>query len=376
MNLPESSLMLNAIADFYSSLSLYPVSPNLSPGFLRSSLPLSPPEKPLPLSSILAETFTKIQSGAVQWQHPFFFGYFPSSMSHSTIIAEMYANAFQTRGATWKDSPSQTELEVVVVDWIVKMMALPTKFLMKNEGGGYICTSVTHGYFNAVTMAKYKKLKQLGLDYSSPVKFKFVAYFTEPAFGWSEKALNLKEIKHQRKIPVYYKEAVGNYEANMEEFEEIIKKDVENGLIPFFCAATYGYTATCGFDDAGLFGKLCKKYGMFLLADAAYACSYLLLEECRDKFKGLEELDCIILNFSKNMMISNVGTIFYINDKKLLQETFCSEKTFSKNEEISLDKEEKNVINFKDWGPGCSRKWNSLKIYFLIKHFGVKGLQE
>ena len=367
MNLPQSLQFLDAIAQNYSSITQYPVCPKVDPGFLREALPSSAPEKPLPMSEIINEVFEKIQAGAVQWQHPYFFGYFPSSMSHSTILAEMFANAFQTRGGEWADSPAQTEVEVVVVDWVAKMMKLPEKFLMKNEGGGTICTSVTHGYFNAVTVAKHKKMKELGLTYSSPEKFKFSAYFSEPAFAWSEKALNLKEIKYQRKIPVHFNEKVGNYEPNMEEFESIIEQDVKDGLIPFFCAATYGYTATCGFDDVEAIGKLCKKYGMFLQADAAYACSFLILEEFRHKFTGLDYLDCLIVNFSKNFMISNVGTIFYINDKKLLTETFCEDP--SKNLENS-------VINYKDWAPGCSRKFNSLKIYFLIKHFGVKGLQQ
>ena len=367
MNLPESFQFLDKVCETYASIDKYEVCPKMEPGFLREALPKQAPENPLSMSEILIETFDKIQSGAVQWQHPYFFGYFPSSMSHSTILADMYANAFQTRGAEWKDNPAQTEVEMVVVDWVVKMMKLPDKFLLKNEGGGVICTSVTHGYFNAVTIAKYKKLKELGLDFSSVEKFKFSAYFTEPAFGWSEKALNLKEIKYQRKIPVHFNKTIGNYEPDYEEFEEIIKKDIKDGLIPFFCVATYGYTATCGFDNAEVIGKLSKKYGMFLLADAAYACSFMILDEYRYLFKGLEYLDCLIVNFSKNFMISNVGTIFYINDKKLTIETFSADET---------SKIDEKVMNYKDWGPGCSRKWNSLKIYFLIKHLGVKGLQE
>ena len=368
MNLSESLQFLNAVADTYASLTQYPVCPKVEPGFLRETLPPSPPEKPLPMPEIIKESFDVIQAGAVQWQHPNFFGYFPSSMSHSTILAEMWANTWQTRGGDWEDSPSQTEIEMGVVDWVVKMMGLPEKFLLKNEGGGTICTSVTHGYFNAVTTAKHKKMKELNLSYSSPEKFKFAAYFSEPAFGWSEKALNLKEIKHQRKIPVYFNEKVGNYEPNMEEFEKIIEQDVKDGLIPFFCAATYGYTATCGFDDVEAIGKLCRKYGMFLLADAAYACSFLILEEYRHKFTGLDYLDCLIVNFSKNFMTSNVGTIFYINDKILLTETFGEDST-------KFPQKPPKAINYKDWAPGCSRKFNSLKIYFLIKHFGVKGLQ-
>lgn len=360
----DSKKFLNFVADTYASLDKYEVVPKVEPGFLRDYLPKSIPKSPLSFSEILLE-IEKIQSGALQWQHPYFFGFFPSSMSHSTIIAEIFANTFQTKCTEWKDSPVQTELEMVVSDWVVKMMGLPSKFLMRNEGGGVMTTSVTHSYFNAATVAKYKKLKELGLDYSSEKKFKFVAYFSEPAFGWSQKALNLKEIKYQRSIPVHYKESVGNYEPDMKEFEEIVKKDIEDGLIPFFCVATYGYTATCGFDDAEEIGKMCKKYGMFLLADAAYACSFMILEEFRHKFKGLDLLDCLVVNFSKNFMISNVGTVLFINDKKILKETFAVEKN-----------SEENPFDYKDWFPECSRKWNSLKLYFLIKHFGVKGLQE
>lgn len=359
----EPKKFLNFVAELYNSISKFEVCPKVEPGFLRDCLPKTVPEKPLSLPEIITEV-EKIQSGALQWQHPYFFGYFPSSMSHSTIIAEMFANFFQTKCTEWKDSPIQIELEILVADWLAKIMGLPDNFLRKNEGGGVMCTSVTHGYFNAVSVAKYKKLKEMGLDYSNEKKFKFSAYFSEPAFGWSQKSLNLKEIKYQRKIPVYFKENVGNYEPDMKEFEEIIKKDIEQGLIPFFCAATYGYTATCGFDDVEAIGNICKKYGIFLLADAAYACSFMILDEFKYKFKGLDLLDCIILNLSKNFMISNVGTLFYINNKQILKETF------------SITTNENQDFDYKDWVPECSRKWNSLKIYYLIKHLGVKGLQQ
>jgi aromatic-L-amino-acid decarboxylase len=366
MSLRElSSKLLNRICEAYSSLATLPVFPPVTPSFLRSSLPDSLPEEGINEEEIINETFDKVVPGLTLWQHPSFFAYYPSSMSHSTILAEIWSTAFGSKGGKWEQGPSQYEVEKVVGNWLRKILDLPEKF----ENNGAICPSVTHGYFESIHIAKHKKLNSLSISYSSPLKLKLVAYFSEPAFAWSDKALRLKEIAHTRKLPVFFDEKQGNYSINYEDLEIIIKRDISEGLIPFWCAATLGYTATCGCDDLQKMGEICKKYDIFLLTDAAYLCSYMLLPEFQEKWKGLEYVDCLLVNLAKNWMIGNVGTFMFLGENRSIQEAFSSFETtkYDKHPEIN---------SFENWGTGYSRKWISLKIYFLIKSLGVEGLQQ
>jgi glutamate/tyrosine decarboxylase-like PLP-dependent enzyme len=363
MSLPHlSSLLLPPLCSSYSSLPSFPVVPPVLPSFLRARLPTSLPEEGIEEEEIIKETFDNIFSGLTHWQHPSFFAYYPSSMGHSTILAEMWSVAFGSKGGKWEQGPSQFEVEKVVGNWIRKILSLPEKF----ENNAVICTSVTHGYFESVHIAKHKKLSSLSSSSSSPLKFKLVAYFSEPAFAWSDKALRLKEIVHTRKLPVYYDSSKGNYSINYENFESIIKKDIADGLIPFWCAATLGYTATCGCDDLEKMGQICKKFDIFLLTDAAYLCSYMALPEFNEKWKGIENVDCLLVNHSKNWLIANVGTFMFLGESQSIQNAFQS---FEETNKLQGD-------SFENWGTGYSHKWNSLKLYFLIKTLGVEGLRE
>lgn len=366
MSLPHlSSLLLPSLCSSYASLSSFPIVPPVAPSFLRTRLPTSIPEEGINEKEVINETFDKIFTGLTHWQHPSFFAYYPSSMSHSTILAEMWSVAFGSKGGKWNQGPSQFEVEKVVGNWMRRILNLPEKF----ENNAVICPSVTHGYFESVHIAKHKKLASLSSSSSSPLKFKLVAYFSEPAFAWSDKALRLKEIAQTRKLPVFYDNSKGNYSINYEEFDNLIKKDLADGFIPFWCAATLGYTATCGCDDLQKMGEICKKYDIFLLTDAAYLCSYMALPEFSEKWKGIENVDCLLVNHSKNWMIANVGTFMFLGESQSIQNSFKSYEEFDNNNKLQEE-------SFENWGAGYSHKWNSLKIYFLIKTLGVEGLRE
>ena len=162
----QFSEFFSQICENYDNLCELEVIPKVNPGFLRDSLPKSIPLTGISFQEICQETFEKIHKGATQWQHPAFFGYYPSSMSHTTILAEIYANAFQSNGSLWKDCPSQTELESLIVDWLISIMNLPSEFSFNSNGGGHICLSATHAFFDSIVVAK-SSIKSFSLVKSS-----------------------------------------------------------------------------------------------------------------------------------------------------------------------------------------------------------------
>ncbi|CAK65709.1 unnamed protein product (macronuclear) [Paramecium tetraurelia] len=352
----------------------YPVVPQVQPGFLRQQFSEQPPLEPESLDSILKETETKIFPGLTLWSHPNFYAYYPSNITHASIIAEIFASAFGTPGFQWLASPAQTELENIVVDWVVYGLDLPNKFLMKNQGGGTIAGTVSDAIFISVHVAKRRKMKQLKINTDSAQICKFVGYYVESAHACATKALHLKDIYYQKKLPVIFNEELQNYVVDLQKAIEIIEQDIKDGLIPFWLSCSFGTTGTCAFDPIDKLGEICQKYQIWFNVDAAYAGSSWLINEYREKAKGLEFADSIEINFAKLMMCGLTGSLFYVNDKSELAEAMGNKIDF----EIYKNKFTDNydVWDYKDWQVALGKRFNSIKMFWMIKSLGLNGMKE
>lgn len=160
--------MLTLIKSTYENLEKTPVCPSMELGDLVNSLPSEPPQSGCSFDEILEETRTKIAPAITHWQHPKFFAYFPSTISHPTVLADMFATAFHSPSFTWNASPAHTEIEFVVVDWVAKMLKLPECYQLANQGGGTISASVSDSFHLTVHAAKLRKLQQLNLTLDHP----------------------------------------------------------------------------------------------------------------------------------------------------------------------------------------------------------------
>ncbi|KAL4471143.1 hypothetical protein ABPG72_019085 [Tetrahymena utriculariae] len=372
----QGTKMLNLIGEIYDNLDQIPVYPNIKLYDLKSQISEEPPQEGSTFDEILEETKNKFVPAITHWQHPKFFAYFPSSISHPTILADMFASTFHSPAFTWNASPAHTELEYVVVDWIAKMLDLPPQYQLKNSGGGAISVSTSDSYHLAAHAAKLKKINQMKLDPLSPEILKFSSYVFEHTFNTVEKALRIKDINYIRNIPVYFDDQKKNFLPDMVKLEAQIEEDVKNGLHPFFISATYGTTPTCANDPFDQIITLSKKYEMWLNLDCAYAGTTWVCPEYRSLRPQnlLNEVDSLQINFAKLGMVGNVGTLTYVQDKK----TFTS--AFKKDQGFEITKNaysgSGDAVDAKDWMIGFGRRWNALKFYYNLKAFGVKGYQE
>ncbi|EGR32369.1 tryptophan decarboxylase, putative, partial [Ichthyophthirius multifiliis] len=314
--------MINIICNLYENLENFKVFPQIEIGHLRNSLPSSPPQTGEDLTQILSDTKNIIFPCITQWQHPNFFAYYPSSVSHATSIAELFASTFHSPGFTWAASPAQTELENITVDWVAQMLNLPEVYQLKNEGGGTISMSVSDAFHLVIHAAKQRKIIDLKIDNYDPKIFQFSAYYFEHSFVTCEKALTLKEIQHTRIIECYYDKEKKNFQPNIKVFKQVIQKDVENGLIPFFCLATYGTTSTCAVDPFDDIIDICKQYGMWLNLDSAYGGLTWVCPELQMKKhqQVLLSVDSMQINFSKAGLIGTIGQLLVYKDIKNLLE--------------------------------------------------------
>ncbi len=369
----SGSKMLSLISEFQEKHSTFPIEPNVKPGFLSTQFPDSPPQEGTSLENIFYEMQTYIQPGLVLTNHPMYFAEMSGQISETTILSEIFINAFHTPGFSWEASPSQTELENILTDWFVELMNLPEKFLIKNEGGGTLSTSTTHSYFHSINVAKYKKMEELNLDFTDERTLKFVAYYPETNEKKAKKAIKLKEVHLSRKIAMVYDENQKNYHISYEELENKIKEDIENGLIPFWCDSSFGSEGVCNYDDLELVGFLCEKYKLALNVNANWGGLFLMLQEFKGKFnKGLEKADFIMVN-GRYLMGGGYSSFTYFSNKELFKKSLGGLMGCPM---IDLNLKKKNVMHMKDFSIGFGKRFNNFKFFFLLRRLGAEGIRK
>src|SRR5439155_6533664 len=120
--------VVDLMADYIEDIERHPVLPSIAPGTVSGQLPTTPPNDPETLDAILGDFLRLIEPNATAWQHPGFFAYFASTASGPGILGEMLTAGLGQNPMLWRTSPSGTELEQVVVDWLRRALGLPDMF--------------------------------------------------------------------------------------------------------------------------------------------------------------------------------------------------------------------------------------------------------
>lgn len=221
--------------------------------------------------------------------------------------------------------------------------------------------------FNTVHAAKKRKMKELGITLTDPRILKLVAYYPSHSFQAAEKSLMIKDIGHTRIIPVYFDEKVKNFQPDLEAFKKMLEEDIKEGLIPFWLSLTLGTTPSCAYDPLIPFMEVAKPHNMWINVDAAYAGASWVLEKFRNHNAGLELADSILINCAKFMLIGMNGAVIYVKDKKEYQQSFKMEiKAIVSNAYSGRE----DCTDYSDWYVGFGRRFNALKLFYVIKYFG------
>ncbi|HFE63008.1 MAG TPA: aspartate aminotransferase family protein, partial [Caldithrix sp.] len=256
--------LIDWIADYYQNVESFPVLSGVKPGEVRAGLPEHAPQQGEPFAKLMEDVNRIILPGVTHWQSPNFFAYFPANTSGPAILGELLSAGLGVQGMIWATSPACTELETHVLDWLVEMMALPEKFKSTGTGGGVIQDSASSAALCAVITAREK-----ATNYRSNARGcngELVAYASAQAHSSIEKAIKIAGIGSQnlRLIPVD-----SEFAMQPEALEKQITRDREDGLLPFFVAATVGTTSSNAMDSLKEIGELSRKYNLWMHVDAA-----------------------------------------------------------------------------------------------------------
>ncbi|KAF9738943.1 hypothetical protein PMIN03_005300 [Paraphaeosphaeria minitans] len=369
---------IDEIVQYYDTVAERPVLPNVSPGYLRPLLPAGPPEEGEPWSAIQADIDKIIIPGLTHWQSPKFMAFFPCNSSYPGMLGEMYSSAFNAAAFNWICSPAVTELETVVMDWMAKLLALPDCFQSAGEGGGIIQGTASEVVLTSVVAARERLIRRkLGdmpqgderMDKAADLRGKMVALGSEHAHSSTQKAAVIAGTRF-RIVPA---PRSANFSVTGKALRTTIEELKAKGLDPFYFTATIGTTGTCAVDDLEGIAEVAQDYpDLWIHVDAAYAGSALICPEYQQLCPPIAHFDSFNFNLHKWLLTNFDCSAFFVKRRKDLIDTYSITPSYLRNEftESGL------VTDYRDWQIPLGRRFRSLKVWFVLRTYGAKGLRD
>ena len=358
--------VIDWVAHYLETLEQYPVLAQVEPGAIRDHLPDTPPRAGEPLEAILADLDRIILPGITHWQSPRFFGYFPANASPPAILGDLVSSGLGVQGMLWSTSPACTELETHVLDWLVDLLGLPPAFSSSASGGGVIQDTASSATLCALLAARERTTdfatNRTGVD--RPL----TAYASSQAHSSVEKAIAIAGVGKDRLRLI---EVDDHFAMRPDMLERAIRADLDAGLTPFFVCATVGTTSVTAIDPVPAIGEICKHHGLWLHVDAALAGSAAICPEFRWVHDGVELADSYCFNPHKWLLTNFDCDCLYVADRETLIRALSVVPEYLRN----VATESGAVFDYRDWHVPLGRRFRALKLWFVLRHYGVDGLQ-
>ncbi|MFV0267742.1 MAG: pyridoxal-dependent decarboxylase, partial [Draconibacterium sp.] len=362
----EGKKIIDWIADYYENIEKYPVLSQVKPGEILSSLPENPPFHGEPMSAMMKDLDEKIIPGITHWQSPHFYAYFPSNTSFPSILGDLVSSGLGVQGMIWATSPAATEVETRVLDWLAQAMGMPEKFMSGSTGGGVIQDTASTSALTAVIAARERATKSESNE--TGVRQKLVAYISTQTHSSLEKAIKMAGIG---KANLRLIEVDAQFAMRPELLDEQIQKDKKAGLLPFFVCGALGTTSSNAIDPLRKIGEIAQRENCWFHIDGAMSGTAMLCPEFRNFMDGAELADSFVFNPHKWMFTNFDCDVFWIGKRNELIHTFSILPEYLKNKAT----ESGAVFDYRDWHVQLGRRFRSLKLWFVIRHYGIEGLQ-
>jgi aromatic-L-amino-acid/L-tryptophan decarboxylase len=353
--------LVDWMADYLIQKENYPVTPQIQPRAIFDQIPDSAPEKGESFDAILEDFKEIIVPGMTHWQHPAFFGYFPANNSEPSILAEMLMSTLGAQCMSWLTSPAATELEERVCDWIRDAKGIDKSWK------GCIHDTASTATLSALLAAREKATNYQINENGFQGNEKFRVYSSSHVHSSIDKALKIAGIGLNNLVRIPVDE---NFSMIAEALEKAILEDLENGFHPLCVVSALGTTSSTAVDPIGKISQITQKYKIWHHIDAAFAGTALILPEFQNLIEGHELADSYVFNPHKWMFTNFDCTIMYLKEPRYLVNTFSMTPEYLKTK---LDEE---VNNYRDWGIPLGRRFRALKLWFVVRSYGLQGLRE
>lgn len=367
---------VDEIADYFDTIQDRNVLPDVEPGYLKALLPDAAPETGESWDEIQKDISTKIMPGLTHWQSPNFMAFFPSASSYPGILGELYSAAFTGPAFNWICSPVITELETIVLDWLTKALKLPACFLSSGEGGGVIQGSASESVVTVMVAARERYLRNATAHLEGDAQTaaiaakrgKLVAIGSDMAHSSIQKASMITGTNYVS-IPTRRED---NFCMTGESLRRTLRSCIDDGLEPFILTATLGTTATCAVDRLGEIVDVLRDFPeIWAHVDAAYAGAALVCEEYQHHTEHFASFDSFDMNMHKWLLTNFDASCLYIKHRADLIKALSITPRYLQNEHS----ESGLVIDYRDWQIPLGRRFRSLKIWFVLRTYGLEGLK-
>lgn len=357
------------IASYMERVGDLPVRAGVEPGQVASMLPEHPPAMGEPWDDIFADIERVVLPGITHWQSPRFFGYFPCNTTGPAILADMFSSALNAQGMMWSTSPAVTEIETRVLDWMGEILGLPAKFRSDAQterdgralrGGGVIQGTASESTLVCLLAARSRAKAPIDAMtvYTSTQAHSSIAKGARVA-GITERNLRLVPTRP-------------DYSMDPDALARMMREDAERGLTPVFVCATVGTTSSGAIDPVREIGALCRERSAWLHVDAAYAGAAGVCPEFRATINdGLDLADSYVFNPHKWLLTTFDCSTLWVEDRAAIIDALSITPEYLRNAASDAG----SVIDYRDWQIPLGRRFRSLKLWFVLRHYGVEGLR-
>jgi aromatic-L-amino-acid decarboxylase len=374
----SGTALLRWLVDYRASCGKLPVVSRAKPNEVRDSLPSAAPERPEPFSAILSDLTTKIVPGLTHWENSRgFFAYFKPHASYPAVLGELVCAGLNVMGFDWIASPACTELEVVTLDWLAKLLHLPERLQSgaPGPGGGVIQGSAGEAAIVVLLAATRQAQQRVVRARASPDlpdnddvgRDRCVVYSSDQTHAIVRKACMVLGLKC-RALPT---SATDGFKLRGATVAAACDADLAAGLLPVAVVGTSGTTTSCAFDPLRELASVCEARGLWLHVDAAYGGAYACLDEVRPLFDGVERCDSFCVNAHKKLLVPFDLAALYVADRRPLLSALALTPEYLRN----APSESGAVVDYEHWQLGLGRRFRALKLWFVLRRFGANGVR-
>ncbi len=350
------------VADYLARVESLPVLPRVRPGDVRRAFPASPPEAGEPFADLLADLDRVVLPGVTHWNHPGFLAYFGITASGPGILGELVAAALNTNAMLWRTSPSTTELEQGVLDWLRRMVGLPEpRFGLLTDTAS---TSTLVAMAAARESVSGLQVRERGL--AAPGTPRLRLYTSPEAHSSVEKAAIVLGLGREGVRKVAVDEA---FRMDAAALESAVREDREAGWLPFAVSATVGTTSTTSVDPVPAIAAVCARERLWLHVDAAYAGSAAILPEKRWCLAGCEQADSLVMNPHKWLFVPIDASALFLRQPEVLRRALQLVPDYLQTNTAP------EAVNLMDYGFQLGRRFRAIKLWWVIRSFGVEGIR-
>jgi len=348
-------------ANYHATLRDRPVRAQTRPGDILAALPAAPPDDAQPIDDIIRDFESIVMPGITHWQHPRFFAYFPSNASPAAVLADNLITAMAPQCMLWQTSPAATEMETRMMDWLRQSIGLPAEF------AGVIQDSASSATLAAVLTMRERALNWDGNASGLPGQKTLRIYCSAEVHTSVDRAIWVAGIGQANLIHIPTTGPLRSMDTAA--LERAIQDDLSGGYLPAGIVACTGGTGTGACDDIAATCAIAQKYNLYSHVDAAWAGSAMICPEYRTLWTGVEMADSVVFNPHKWLGTQFDLSAHFIRSPSDLTRTLAIQPEYLKTHGAD------GIINYSEWSVPLGRRFRALKLWFLIRAYGLDGLR-